>query len=128
MAVTIGEKNVTEFLIEALGINPFKASIRGMTPFQIACQNGRKEILNLIKGFEFAYVDRVKKFDKEYQMQKVNDEDYNSGVHYAALKNRIESFECVKDECRGNLGSYNGRNWIPRPIWPVFVLEPRRKR
>lgn len=113
IAVTIGDKNVTEFLIEALGINPFKASIKGMTPFQIACQNGRKEILSLIRGFNFKYVESVKLFNKEYQMQKVNDEDYNSGIHYAALKDRIESFECVKSECLGNLGSYNGRNWIP---------------
>ena len=113
IAVAVGDRNVTEFLIDALGVNPFKASISGMTAFQVACRNGRTEVLQLLKELDFCYVESNKVFSKEYQMQKANESDYNTGLHYAALANRIEGFETVKAECAGNLGIFNGRNWIP---------------
>ena len=125
IAVAVGDRNVTEFLIDGLGVNPFKASISGMNAFQVACRNGRTEVLQLLKELDFSYVQSNKVFSKEYQMQKANESDYNTGLHYAALANRIEGFETVKAECAGNLGIFNGRNWIPAQCTrePILIQE-----
>ena len=110
----LGELKPCKLLLQGLGVNPFKESLRGMTSFQISCQRDNNQMIDFLTQFQFEYIDDGgKKFDLKRQIAKKNQIDKNSGIHYAALKDISRNFETIKNINEDILGDFNGRNWFP---------------
>ena len=113
ISTLLGEEKPIKLLIHVLGINPFKVSFQGMTPFQISCQRTSKNMIDFITHFDFHYIGGGKIFELQRQIAKKNKLDKNSGIHYAALKDIHQNYDTIQQINQDILGQFNGRNWFP---------------
>ena len=113
MSVILDELGFSGFLIKELGISPFVQCLEGKNALQFASEKQQSRSVEMITGVDYFYIHKNSIMNLGRKMTKKDLSDFNTGMHFSALRNRENNFEILQKANPKTLEMVNARNWRP---------------